>query len=722
MNKRTPIIFCFLFQLAILGLQGQASSSFAPAPAAPACSDTFPFIRHEVLTDEHGRATNVVKFWIQWDQEPSKKSASSPSLCYPNPPSGASMGKSPKLAVDSLAAWKRFWFLSDGYHLAQNDFVSGSKDTIYHTFTNEGNHWAALRVTPTYSGTDDPPLRTVDFVPIDTVFKTLPADIEVLDRQDSVFTYQDSLIDLKLTPHYRAFSVADTVYTAISIRYSGTNDDLDTGFVKFVLPKNTTGDDIEYMRLQNQSTSGKFYFKRLTYGGLHSIVNTNDSKFWEWGVKPDSDEIVTFLVRFPISDPNLDPQVDSSLLLHAESNWLYKSDKQTAPPHAEIQCLITSSVQDTPQEFQDKCPTVVSKSGRDEIAEFEAALSIIRDPNDITVDKKIISPDAWSPRLKYTLYFENTGNGFVRDSVVTRQKVSHFLSPASYALNDYEPKRNGAYGLTTYWHGGGDSLSHKLTAPPSISVLAPVDTLLNPDDEGTAGFFQYYFSVDPAVIRAEGDTILASGEVQMDSYEKVGLGYAPTVFKKAPPIRLPWHIGLKAGYNTGVDSVGELSHIRGFHLGLTLRKNITPFEKQYYYYEKVPDYFSVSDLPKLWFQGELLFSSNSFTIPPETDAYSYAYLTIPLQLRYVYKGYASVSAGYEVALQLFARKNSVSESLPQSFTDRIDRGYFIDGCFGNILGRKGLSIGYRFHNKTGVYSSTRHTYSFHQIYLHYNLK
>ena len=661
--------------------------------------EVFASDRPEIIEEIDG---NKVKLFVAWDEV--NYSAD------PDPIISVGQTEDPR--------WEYFWILGDGLYRRG--------DTIEHVYprTNTDEWNVELYVRGIYTNDSEPPItrKKVKTNPA----PTLPTNI--ISNFDGETPTTDVLIDL----NWNSAIPGDTLVAAVSLRQTSTNEGESEGRLYFLYPSDQItvlgvsgqlndlsaiappgdlGADQsalawEFNNLQPGRGGERTIFIEMRLSGDMSFFEDNPGQV-EIEDQDGNPVLVLNDDAFPVS---LSAGVDFGLPDDSFSGGIFGGfgqDGGTTIPNPNFFA---------PDELRNKTLNV----------------RLSRDPNSIDVEPAFIVPGQKVHEFKYTVNFQNFGSGSARKVEVDSEKDEKLaLTSFDETQTIYEP--DGPDFSNGFKPGGGAGrLQWKLERTdqaPFLPGTGELSTIIQGDIpavayQETMGSVKYRLdskNLDWVV----GDTVKGIATIFMDEVP-LRTGPVYTLVREPVKFRIPWYFGVKAGVN--INSLTASTTNNGFHFGVTARKAFGSFAESIRNNERI----SMSAFPKFWYQAELMFSN--FELQDDALYDSWYLDVVPLQIRFIPKALPGnalsiltsgrllgFSAGYMASYLISTRVNDLGENLsPLSFSDRLDHSIFAGFEVLNLLGRPGISAGYRYHRRFGHLLEDRVDYNMNHIFVHYN--
>ncbi|MEM1323631.1 MAG: hypothetical protein AAGG75_25445 [Bacteroidota bacterium] len=657
---------------------------------------------------------NTIYFQMCWAPIGSSTSV------FTNPPDSIDCTPAQGVTCNDLEdpKWQHLWEFSDGC------YIKGDSIGI-HTFgaqaTGVNSSSIKVRAVPTYSPTGEPPEErrkaTTDIIGGTTLISNFKPDEP--DR------------DMKITPHWDAMQKREVFTLAVSYRNLRSSTRNGTLSIHF----GPEEQDSSGFKVDSLDLDKNFRF----YGNdLPRTRTDNRLDLAIEALSPDKEH--TFFIDIPVSSnlPNTSGET-------AELNISYGIDWEGEEK---------DSIEVIPSTNSDRLPSpsidtrdsvkiiaslpVIDDKPRDERDTYafdnpnynvfkqslNLSVNIARDPNSISVSPSVIFTYDKNAVLTYTVKFMNKAmSKLARVEVTTIHDKK--LAYSNVDLLDHQRK------------------DVFIEAPsPTSSLTLPHqqiwDLRNSPNDldkarwlaHGEVGSIQYTVPLDARTELNPGDQIHANANIKMytdpDGAPDDELATNTAITRVVEPKPLPWCFGVKWGLNFQNFNLDNDNTI-GMMTGLTARKAIEGKNRSYYSSKQKK--IKVSQLPRLWYQFELMYSHLKIEEDFTSTLFRYRSIdVVPLQVRYVFDikrikrlGYksAAVSAGLNFPLVLDADTDENPLRLSDNFFDRWEQNVFLDLGVGNILGRHGFSFSYRFNWRLNpIINDGGDIY--HQLYTHFN--
>lgn len=605
---------------------------------------------------------------------------------------------------ESPPRWIYFWDFGDGIYKRGK--------TVTHKYAESNkNYDVNVYMRAIYSADEEPELERV-IVPI----KDIPTPVN-----NTNFTPEESTKPIKFVPQWHAAQPGDEVVYALS--YRNRQSIPIKGFLSLTLPSG-----IDFIRATGNFPSRPN--KSTEQGSGNEVIQ------WDYNDLAVGEENTFFVIlkvaentpgeSAPDEEATINASIRLGMVIEEDGgidilgilglNFYLKGPND----------INTGNYADTNTDY---VPVDEEESLR---------VNKARDPNSIIGNKSNLIEGERTHQIEYTVHFENNGTAPAKEIKVTSMLDSNLKIPSlNTDDSDYSPRND-------------DRIEFKIpdSAPTSNPVW--ILKLKNEDERGllpslegfdvenltvypNRGYLKYQIETQGRLIA--GEVIKAVAKIEMDDESLI----TDTFYTKVIPkwkFKLPWRFGLKFGFNH--PDVNQdfklLNRDAGFHAGLTLKKALGGMDANNLREQKL----SINSYPRWYYQAELGVTRLKIQRPTDMN-YDLWYADLnPLQIRWIPKmpllipdwnifnfiprlsnrRFLGFSAGYTASYLVRGDLNQ-GRLMLGDFSDRLEHGAFGDISVLNILGRPGISFGYRWTYRWAKIPDEK--YHLGQIYIHLNL-
>jgi hypothetical protein len=581
------------------------------------------------------------------------------------------------------AQWRHFWEFGDGFYRITTDSLlkrDSSTGVLKYIRVNS---------VPTYSGNDKPNIARLTGV----------SDCGGQNSGSVDNFLPEDTLKLKAEINWNAAQAGDTMTMAVSFR--GENPQLlrlkvVAGKIALAETDNirrTTGIELTDWPHKNKG-----------------ILQAEDTHFWRLdnlGSAASHTIFMDFTILSSVGDDMVKIELDL-LPIPAENPM---GGISTNSDVSIVNLLVGN------QEQQVRNPSSIYHVRADTEARADKSIivNVARDPNRISVSPLCVEHNRNKHKLFYKVEFENLGTGNANFLSVEAVVDTVFLDINSLSDFEYQFESNNALKINDSIVNGRLLWSFE----KGDKQIAP---LLS--NQGGSGWLSFSIETHERKFR-HGEQIIGQAHIKMgDSvrviHDSVWTNLAITNVSRRCRFCLPAYWGIKGGMNYQNADFSNFTEGGGWHAGISWRRALTCLPPEYRFSKSIPG----SRMPRYWYQAELMLNRLGYT-EADNDSYRYWMLdVVPLQIRYLLGSVGgslnnriAVSGGYRLSFCADARVNGNRASLEGG---RFEHGLFSDVAVLNIIGKPGLSLGWRYHHRLNQVLPTE-VGNYFQVYVHLNL-